>query len=443
MPTILLGTLILVLSVCVCVHIHKGNRELHRELRKEYKKNQESEGKYETQSSPPESPVMSPDIIIDSDDHVINNYESSSDSDDDVLRKKPPEDLDAIEKADEMPNQYLKKNGHRMERTPSPTPSSLSVRSIESRKHSGLHPLNGLIQPTGLVPQAGGYQANMRLLFKQRPSSAVSLAPDATSNHFDFMMKSRPASAISRISSAPRPTATTTTRKRLSATSSETDTETETETEFSNSQIMEGLRPAYRNEVSVTESMKRFSKNIPVKKLSNGHVQNGSVKNGILKNRKPSDADSDSAASVSHKSSVSSNSSVRFTIETPDVRKLQKQTSTSSSSSSVNSIVASKRILRRQASTTSVGSTASRVSSSETVMERVLRERSAKNITSRKVETPKPPKPAPTKSILKPSSTERKERQKKRSIIFASPSKEKKTLQNKQVTKKSKVNLRF
>ena len=38
----------------------------------------------------------------------------------------------------------------------------------------------------------------MRLLFKQRPSSAVSLGAETVSNHFH--LKSRPASAISRIS---------------------------------------------------------------------------------------------------------------------------------------------------------------------------------------------------------------------------------------------------
>ena len=38
----------------------------------------------------------------------------------------------------------------------------------------------------------------MRLLFKQRPSSAVSLGAETVSNH--FQLKSRPASAISRLS---------------------------------------------------------------------------------------------------------------------------------------------------------------------------------------------------------------------------------------------------
>ena len=58
-----------------------------------------------------------------------------------------------------------------------------------------------------------------------------------------------------------------------------------------------------------------LSKNNNIK-LANGHVKNGVVKTGILKtSRKTSDADSDVAASVSHKSSVSSNSSVTFASE--------------------------------------------------------------------------------------------------------------------------------
>ena len=48
----------------------------------------------------------------------------------------------------------------------------LSVRSLDQRRQN-LHPLNGSVQPTGLVPQVG-YQANIRLLFNQRPVSVIS-----------------------------------------------------------------------------------------------------------------------------------------------------------------------------------------------------------------------------------------------------------------------------
>ena len=62
-------------------------------------------------------------------------------------------------------------------------------------------PTNSLFQPVnGVVPPSTaasnrGYQANMRLLFQQRPESAAS---------HRFNMKSRPASAISRFSVASR-----------------------------------------------------------------------------------------------------------------------------------------------------------------------------------------------------------------------------------------------
>ena len=36
MPTVFVGTIIVVLSLCAGLHIHKGNRELHREQRREY-----------------------------------------------------------------------------------------------------------------------------------------------------------------------------------------------------------------------------------------------------------------------------------------------------------------------------------------------------------------------------------------------------------------------
>ena len=39
LPSLLLAALILLLSLCACVHVHKGNRALHRELRQEYSRN--------------------------------------------------------------------------------------------------------------------------------------------------------------------------------------------------------------------------------------------------------------------------------------------------------------------------------------------------------------------------------------------------------------------
>ena len=388
MPAIFFGSFILLFSICACIHVHKGNRELHRELKKEYRRNKDVIDRYsssaETENDEDPEQIddnrtsilrpVSPDIVID------NHYTDDSDSDkadpENIVRKFS--DINTIDIEDTEDNfmqmsspKPLSESVLSPSEKPSRTVSSLSVRSLE-RKQSGLHPLNGLIHPTGLVPQ-GGYQANMRLLFKQRPASAISLGADTAASH--FMLKSRPASAISRISTVP---SSSTSSKPLQSqknpfNSSETETDEEESTFLNSQTLMEGLKPAYRNEISVTESMKRFSKNNNVK-LANGHVKNGSVKTGILKtssSRKTSDADSDVTASVSHKSSVSSTSSVTFAseIRTSDDRRLQKQTSSSSSSSSVNS-VSSKRIpFKRQSSTASIKA----CNNGETVMEKILR----------------------------------------------------------------------
>ena len=411
MPTVFVGTIIVVLSLCACLHIHKGNRELHREQRREYiRRSREAAGRYA--AGEPEISDTCQDRV--NEDHEVYVDDSvSEDSEEEAGSTKTEPifndirtiELDTITQA-ETPN------------SPSPSSSTLSVRRLEPRKPSGLHPLNGLIQPTGLVPQAqAGYQANMRLLFRQRPTSAVSLGADTAASH--FKLKSRPASAISRLD-------TVVTRIPVSTDSEE---DTEQETVFGNS--MEGLKPAYKSDVSVAESLKRFSKNT---NLNNGHLPSNKMRSGILKvgqnSRKNSDNDSEIVTgAVSHKSSVSSNSSVRFSTEIETSNKvLQKQSSVTSSSSSSNNSVSTKRNLKRQISSTSVTSTSSPASNEgETLIEKIMRERSARNIDSRKLETPKPPSghadSAPSKSILKVSSNN-KDRKKKTSIIFASPEKQ-------------------
>ena len=413
MPTIFVGTIIVVLSVCACLHIHKGNRELHREQRREYiRRSREAAERYATRELEHESchtRSVSPD---NNEVHVENSV--SEDSDDDDAGKTGPNfiDIRTIESdtITETPRSQPKPRA-----TPSPSSSILSARNLDQRKASVLHPLNGLIQPTGLVPQSQAYQANMRLLFRQRPASAVSLGADTAASH--FKLKSRPASAISRLD-------TVVTRIPASAASSETEEE---ETTFGNS--MEGLKPAYKSDVSVTESLKRFSQNT---NLSNGLLPSNKMRSGILKAGQNSRKDSDSEleivnGAISHKSSVSSNSSVRFATEIESSKKsLQKQSSVTSSSSSSNNSVSTKRNLKRQISSTSIGSTSSPASTEgETLIEKIMRERSARNINTRKLETPQPfsghADSVPSKSILKGSGN--KERQKKRSIIFTSPEK--------------------
>ena len=430
MPTIFLGTIMVVLSLCACLHIHKGNRELHREQRREQRRSRDTAERYGPEEPEGDTRPVSPDLVVESQEGFREESESE-DSDEESRRTGPLfNDIRTIESETIIKTPSPQPQ---LRLTPSPASSTLSLRSLEQRKASGLHPLNGLIQPTGLVPQAqAGYQANMRLLFRQRPASAVSLGADTAANH--FKLKSRPASAISRLD-------TVVTRIPASATSSETEEE---ETVFGNS--MEGLKPAYRSDVSVTESLKRFSKST---NLSNGHLPASRIRSGILKgsySRKISENDSEisAAGAISHKSSVSSNSSVRFAteIETSN-RALEKQTSVNSvnsTSSSSNNSVSTKRTLKRQISSTSVSSTSSpALNDGETVMEKIMRERSARNINTRKVETPKPftgyADSVPSKSILKVSGN--KERQKKRSIIFASPKQHRKQSSVKKTAKKS------
>ena len=404
LPSLLLAALILLLSLCACVHVHKGNRALHRELRQEYSRNQD---KYAAASSP--GPGTAADTRPPSPEITIENHEHGEDSEEAEPQPRPAQ----------LPPP-------RPAPTPSPSPSpsaaaptprtasALSVRSLEqSRKQSGLHPLHGLIQPTGLVPQPqAGYQASMRLLFRQRPASAVSLGADTAAT--TFSLRSRPASAISRLDTVPA----------ASSAAPASDSDEELETEFGNS--MEGLKPAYKSDVSVNESLKRFSKNNHAN-YTNGALKNGSVKMGILKtsnSRKTSDADSEN--SISHKSSVSSTSSVRFATNIEQSRLKDRQVS-SSSASSTNSVSSRRRVTRQLSSTSVTSATAPAAAGGETLMEKVLRERSARNI-KRKVETPKPfsghANATPAKSILKTTSGN-KVRKKKRSIIFASPEKEK------------------
>ena len=413
MPTIFVGTIIVVLAVCACLHIHKGNRELHREQRREYiRRSRETAERYATRELEHETchtRSVSPER-----NEVYVESSVSEDSGDEDEEKTGPNfnDIRTIE-SDTITETPIPQP-HPIA-SPSPSSSILSARSLDQRKASVLHPLNGLIQPTGLVPQSQAYQANMRLLFRQRPASAVSLGADTAASH--FKLKSRPASAISRLD-------TVVTRIPASAASSETEEE---ETTFGNS--MEGLKPAYKSDVSVTESLKRFSQNT---NLSNGLLPSNKMRTGILKAGQNSRKNSDSEVeivngAISHKSSVSSNSSVRFATEIESSKKsFQKQSSVTSSSSSSNNSVSTKRNLKRQISSTSIGSTSSPASTEgETLMEKIMRERSARNINTKELETPKPfsghADSVPSKSILKGSG--KKERKKKKSIIFTSPEK--------------------
>lgn len=334
MPTVFLSAATLIITICACYYVHTGNRELHRELKREHKRanqkyeiadtpaNTETtttanttarENKYRPEEPPPHTPHI--EVAV-----------SDSESDEDEGPEIPVEvpeipntiNLNVIETVKEEADNHSDQNSR-----VSPAPSSvssvsgsrLSVRSLEGSR-SGLHPLTGLIQPTGLVP-GPGYQANMRLLFRQRPASAVSLAAGLTDQH--FVLKSRPASAISRISSA-RPARQA--RRPASSFSSEPPAE---ESELDRTETLSSAsRPGDRAGAKV-EILQEETKS-PPEKLNPSPPTNGIIKtvpvvtNGVRK--------------VSDSGSTSSKSSVRFASEISNGKKpLMKKTSSSSISS--------------------------------------------------------------------------------------------------------------
>ena len=271
-PAVLLSSATLIISVCACYYIHTGNRELHRQLKSESQASGRQLGnKYRAVDQPHIPPPPTPQTEL---------ADSESDGDEDDRPPAPVEDpvvsinMNEIETVSEEKPEEVKTTV-----PASLSGSRLSVRSLEGRR-SGLHPLNGLMQPTGLVP---GYQANMRLLFTQRPASAVSLAAGLTSQH--FVMKSRPSSAISRIS---------TTARRASVLSSD----------GSINQTDLRSQPQTSAQKPVEVSRKSLNKQ-QTGQSANGQVSKGPVKNGIVKLEPP---DSDSNCSKS---------SVRFSSGSP------------------------------------------------------------------------------------------------------------------------------
>ena len=302
-PALLLSAATLVISVCACYYVHSGNSELHRQLKTEYQAGARQSGnKYKSDDL---RSADTPDIqvaVIDSENDEDDHHEASVEIEDPEV----PSNLNVIEKVMEDKEQ---------ERPPSSTLSGsrLSVRSLEGRK-SGLHPLAGLVQPTGLVP---GYQANMRLLFRQRPASAVSLAAGLTSQH--FVLKSRPASAVSRMSTT--------------ATAGLGSEVAEMETDLTRSQdLVSSLRPGHKVEASQEEhkDLTRYDQQSR-RQSGNGYIKNGPVKNGLRKiDGKSETNDSDSNCSKS---------SVRFSSETINIKKPPSKRASPSSVSSKTKVL--------------------------------------------------------------------------------------------------------
>ena len=180
-PSLLLAAGVLMVSLCCCYQVHKGSRELHRELRKEERKVEEAGERYRVASRPATAPA-SRQLKESLEEEVSSD---SSDSDSGLF------EMAELGQADRIVTVSVTEETEESHLSSVPPPRPLSARSLaRPASASLLHPLHGLLRPTGRPPQAG-YQANMRLLFSHRPGSAEAARPAAAG-------RSRPASAISR-----------------------------------------------------------------------------------------------------------------------------------------------------------------------------------------------------------------------------------------------------
>ena len=336
-PTVLLSTATLVISICACYYVHSGNTELHRELKREHSQTTARaasvtarENKYRPQEQPPRTPHI---------EVALSDSESEEDERPEISVELPeiPNSInlnitDTVEEEKEEGEDHQEDQSSRLSPAPSSVSGTLagsvagsrvSVRSVECVR-SGLHPLPGLVQPTGVV-RGPGYQANMRLLFRQRPASATSLAAGLTDQH--LVMKSRPASAISRIDSSTRPASAI---SRIDSSTKPARPTSILSSEPQETELMSSSRPGDeevgREEIRQEES--RFNsgpsesekhKPGPSPSTNNGIIKNGHVTNGFRK--------------ISSESNCSK-SSVRFATEIVNGKiPLKKKTSTSSISS--------------------------------------------------------------------------------------------------------------
>ena len=148
--------------------MHRGNRELHRELRREEKRREESQDKYKVgESSRPKTARETQEKVTkkpEDEDEEIKEHDreyESSDSDSGLFEMADMSQADKIVTVSVTHETALTaSNGPKQ--TPNPGRPGSAARAAGQRVHSpaaaALHPLNGLLQPTGRVPQAG-YQA--------------------------------------------------------------------------------------------------------------------------------------------------------------------------------------------------------------------------------------------------------------------------------------------
>ena len=145
--------------------MHRGNRELHRELRREEKRKEESGDKYKVGESNRPKTAREPQERVketnEGEEEEIEEQEGedeSSDSDSGLFEMADMSQADKIVTVS-VTHETALSTSKKMQNLARPGSAALA-----SERAAALHPLIGLLQPTGRVPQAG-YQAisfNMR-----------------------------------------------------------------------------------------------------------------------------------------------------------------------------------------------------------------------------------------------------------------------------------------
>ena len=202
-PPLALAGVVLVVSLYCCRHVHRANRQLMREARQEERGGRAEPGdKYQVEggsrpasgrpgSGRPETAKKKRRREQEADKR--EEEDEADDGDSGLFEMTEVVQTDRIETV----SSHLE--------TPLYTASTTRPLSSQSRRPtsaretgqlSSLHPLHGLLQPTGRVPQAG-YQANMRLLFSGQRSRPASAETVAGLERLEVRgARSRPASAV-------------------------------------------------------------------------------------------------------------------------------------------------------------------------------------------------------------------------------------------------------
>ena len=136
---------------------------MHRELRREEKRREESGDKYKvSDNSRPKTAREPPKRLKEKTEHEDDNEEieehESSDSDSGLFEMADMSQANKIVTVSVTHETPLTISSSSNKTQKKPRPGSAASQQAHSPAAAALHPLNGLLQPTGRVPQAG-YQA--------------------------------------------------------------------------------------------------------------------------------------------------------------------------------------------------------------------------------------------------------------------------------------------